>query len=309
MTEAAPAPPPGPVGTMAAGARFARAVRRAGPWLWLLPAMTVLVPFFLLPVAVLLRNSVYRDDPGALIVPDFVATNYLRIITDPYYADVFVNTLMVAFGVSFAALMIGYPFAYYLVRWAGRSRPFLLWAVYTPLIVSVIVRVFGWMVITADSGLINTALLSMGVIERPVRLLYEVAGMVIGLTHRYLPLMVLPLVNSMAKIDRALLAASVGLGAGAARTQLYVVLPLSIPGAVAGFQLVFAGVLSDFVLPNLMGTTRFRMLAPTIYDEAVANLSWATSAAMAIVMLLLVVAMLVCTNLALRRFAPWARTL
>ena len=281
----------------------------ARPWLWLLPALVVLVPFFLFPVAVLVRNSFNRDDPSALMVADATLHNYVRILTDAYYLQIFLNTLSVALGVSALALIVAYPFAYYLVRHAGRSRPVLLWAVYLPLVVSVVARVFGWMVITGDSGLINAALLASGIVERPVRILYEVGGMVIGMTHRYLPLMVLPLVNAIGKIDRTLLAASTGLGASALRTQVRVVLPLTLPGVVAGFQLVFAGVLSDFVLPSLMGTTRFRMLAPAIYDEAIANVSWATAASMGVVMVLVVVIVLTGSNLALRRLAPWARTL
>ena len=121
--------------------------------------------------------------------------------------------------------------------------------------------------------------------------------------------MVLPLVNAISKIDPALLTASAGLGAGRFRTFALVVVPLSLPGMVVGFQLVFAGVLSDYVLPNLMGTTRFRMLAPAIYDEAIGNVSWASAAAMAVVMIIIVVAVLLITNVAFRRFAPWARTL
>lgn len=279
------------------------------PWLWLLPALAVLVPFFVFPVAVLVRNSFYRDDPSALIVPDVTLDNYVRILTDAYYLQIFLRTLSVALGVSAVTLIVSYPFAYYLVRHAGRARPVLLWIVYLPLVVSVVARVFGWIVITGDSGLINTALTAAGLVDRPLRILYEVTGMVIGLTHRYLPLMVLPLVNAIEKIDRTLLTASTGLGASALRTQVRIVLPLSIPGAVAGVQLVFAGVLSDFVLPSLMGTTRFRMAAPAIYDEAIANVSWATAASMGVVMLLVVVLMLTGTNLALRRLAPWARTL
>ena len=107
----------------------------------------------------------------------------------------------------------------------------------------------------------------------------------------------------------ALLVASSSLGASGFRTSRRIVVPLGIPGIVAGSQLVFAGVLSDFVLPNLMGTTRFRMLAPAIYDEAIANVSWASAAAMAVVMLVLVMIVPLATNFALRRLAPWARGL
>lgn len=279
----------------------------AAPWLWLTPALLLLLPFFMLPVGVLLRNSFGRDNPAGGIVPDWTLANYAAIATDSYYAQVFANTALVAFGVGIAALLAGYPFAYFVVRWSGRWRNLLLWAVYTPLVVSVVVRVFGWMAITADHGLINQSLLALGLVDAPVKMLYEVSGMSVGMLHRYLPLMVLPLVNALGKIDPSLMAASAGLGAGGLRTFARVILPLSLPGAVAGFQLVFASVLSDYVLPHLMGTTRFRLLAPALYDEAVSNLAWATAAAIGTTMVLMVLALMLAGNFALRRLAPWSR--
>ena len=216
--------------------------------------------------------------------------------------------MLIAVGVAAITLAVGYPFAYYLVRWAGERRNLLLWIIYTPLLVSVITRVFGWMIITADSGLINTVLIAIGVTEGPVHILFEVSGMVIGMVHRYLPLMILPLANSIAKIDVRILLASTSLGAGSAATFARVIVPLSLPGIFAGLQLVIAVVLSDFVLPTLLGTTRFRMLAPAIYDEAIANVRWANSAAMAILMVALVVLVLLSMNLVLRRAAPWAKS-
>ena len=277
-------------------------------WLLLVPVLTILVPLFLFPLAVLLRNSLNWDDPSAIMVADFTFRNYARILTDGYYASLFGNSMLVAMGVAVITLVIGYPFAYYLVRWAGERRNLLLWIIYTPLIVSVITRVFGWMIITADSGLINTVLMTIGVTEGPVHILFEVSGMVIGMVHRYLPLMILPLANSIAKIDLRILLASTSLGAGSAATFARVIVPLSLPGIFAGLQLVIAVVLSDFVLPTLLGTTRFRMLAPAIYDEAIANVRWANSAAMAILMVALVVVVLLSMNLVLRRAAPWAKS-
>ena len=277
-------------------------------WLLLVPVLTILVPLFLFPLAVLLRNSLNWDDPSAIMVADFTFRNYARILTDGYYASLFGNSMLVAMGVAVITLVIGYPFAYYLVRWAGERRNLLLWIIYTPLIVSVITRVFGWMIITADSGLINTVLMAIGVTEGPVHILFEVSGMVIGMVHRYLPLMILPLANSIAKIDLRILLASTSLGAGSAATFARVIVPLSLPGIFAGLQLVIAVVLSDFVLPPLLGTTRFRMLAPAIYDEAIANVRWANSAAMAILMVALVVVVLLSMNLVLRRAAPWAKS-
>ena len=172
----------------------------------------------------------------------------------------------------------------------------LFWAIYLPLYVSVIMRVFGWMVITADSGMINTALLALRIVDQPVRMLYEVEGMTLGILHRYLPLMIVPLVAALQKLDDELLKASANLGAGRWYTWRRVVLPMSLPGVVAGIQLVFAGVLSDYVLPSLMGTTRFPMVAPAIFYEAATNGSWATAGAMGTLVLAAVALFLFCAN-------------
>lgn len=278
----------------------------AAPWLWLTPTFLLLLPFFLLPVGVLLRNSFGRDRASGGVEPAWTLANYAAIATDSYYAQVFANTAGIAVAVGIVALLVGYPFAWFVARWAGRWRTLLLWAVYTPLLVSVVVRVFGWMAITADQGLINKSLLALGLVDTPIKMLYEVTGMSMGMLHRYLPLMVLPLVNALTKIDPSLLSASASLGAGGMRTFRRVILPLSLPGAVAGFQLVFASVLSDYVLPHLMGTTRFRLLAPALYDEAVTNMAWATAAAIGTTMVAMVVALMLVSSLAIRKLAPWA---
>ena len=283
--------------------------RAYAPWLWLLPAGALIIPFFLLPLGVVARNSVYRDDPMRFVIPDFTLANYVKVLSDQYYLQVFGNTLLIAAIVSLIALVVAYPFAQLLARVSGRSRVLLFWAIYLPLYVSVIMRVFGWMVITADSGMINTALLALHVVDQPVRMLYEVEGMTLGILHRYLPLMIVPLVAALQKLDDELLKASANLGAGRWYTWRRVILPLSLPGVVAGTQLVFAGVLSDYVLPSLMGTTRFPMVAPAIFYEAATNGSWATAGAMGTLVLAAVALFLVGANRALKRFAPWASTL
>lgn len=291
--------------------RFLGAVswRAMAPWLWLAPTLALLVPFFLIPLAIVVRYSFNIDDPLALMVSGFTFDNYVKILTDGYYFELFVNTISVSFLVAVCCLLIGYPFAYFLVRYSRRSRGFLIWAIYTPLIVSVIVRVFGWIVVTSDSGLINSLLIAVGAITEPLRIMFEVEGMTLGMVHRYLPMMALPLINAIAKVDHDLVKAADGLGAGPVRNFFTVTLPLSLPGIVAGTQLVFANALSDFVLPNLMGTTRFRMLAPAIYEESSQNLAWALAATLSTSMLLIVVVILVATTLFYRRIAPWARTL
>lgn len=279
------------------------------PWLWLFPAGALLIPFFVLPLGIVVRNSVYRDDPMGFLVADFTAANYLRAITDPYYLDIFANTLIVAGIVTLAALLIAYPFAYLVVRASGASRSLLIWCIYVPLYVSVIMRAFGWTIILSDSGLINEGLLAIRAIDKPVRLLYEAEGMTLVMLHRYLPLMIIPLVAALQKVDVSLVKASRNLGASRARTLWRVTLPLSLPGIVGGSQLVFAGVLSDYAMPALMGSTKFQLLAPAIYYEAVTNSSWGLAGAMATLVLIIVALFLLAMNSLLKRLAPWAPAL
>lgn len=279
---------------------------RMAPWLWLTPAGALMIPFFVIPILIIARNSVYRDDPMGLLVPAFTAANYAKVLSDPYYLITFGNTLGAAVVVTLITLVVSYPFAWLLARATGSSRGFLLWVVYLPIYVSVIMRVFGWMVIIADSGMINQVLLKLGVVSQPIRMINEVSGMTIGMIHRYLPLMILPLMTSLQKVDDSVLRASANLGGGHWFTWWRVVMPISLPGAVAGIQLVFAGVLSDYVIPSLMGTTKFQLLAPAIYYEATTNAAWALSGAMATLVIGVVALFLVVANLILKRVAPWA---
>ena len=149
-------------------------------------------------------------------------------------------------------------------------------------------------------------LLSLHVVERPVRMLFEFDGMAIGMIHRYLPLAILPLFNALRKIPDELYRASTGLGASPARVLRDVVLPLSVPGILISLQLVFAGALSDFVLPQLLGSSRFRMLAPAIYAEATTNLSLAMAATLAVLMLGFILLIMVSIGILTRRLFPWA---
>ncbi len=277
--------------------------------LLLAPTIAIFVPFFMMPMVVLGRYSLSLDDATALIVPDWVLTNYLSIISQWYYIEMYINTFGVSLLITLMTLFIGYPFAYYIVRISDRWRSLLIWLIYLPLLVSVIARTFGWMVILGDGGLINGVLMGLGWIENPLRILYEPQAMLVGMTHRYLPIMILPVAAAIVKTDPTLIRASRGLGEGPIKTFFRVELPLSLPGIVAGSQLVFAAVLSDFVLPQLLGSTRFRMLAPAIYEEAIGRMSWANAAAVACLGVVIMAMVLLISNVVFRRYAPWARAI
>ena len=276
------------------------------PWLYLTPAGALLIPFFLIPIAFTVRNSVGIDDPYGNLMPGFSVANYVRVLSDPYYLSVFANTLLAALGTCLLALVVSYPFAWVMALASGTTRAFLLWAVYMPIYVSVIMRVFGWMVFIADSGLINQLIVKLGLVGTPLHMMNERTGLGVGLVHRYLPLMILPLVTSLQKVDESILRASANLGASRWFAWRKLILPISLPGAVAGAQLVFAGVLSDYVIPTLMGSTRFQLLAPAIYYEATTNAAWGLSGALASVVLVGVTVFLLAANLIVRRVAPWS---
>lgn len=277
------------------------------PAAWLLPAALVFLPFFLFPLGILLRNSFYRDDPIELMVPDFTWRNYEAAFLDAFYRSVFSNTLILSLAVAALVTAIAYPFAYFMARYARRSIALIVWAVYMPLFVSVIVRSFGWMIVLSDSGLLNDLLLRLGLVEKPVKLLFEVEAMTIGMVHRYLPLAILPIFNALQKVPDDLFAASHNLGAGPLRAVRDVALPLSMPGVVISLQMVFAAALSDFVMPQLLGTTRFRLLAPSIFEEATVKLNLAMAAALSVSMMVVVCLLIAFSNHLLARAMPWTR--
>jgi ABC-type spermidine/putrescine transport system permease subunit I len=280
--------------------------RNLAPWLWLAPAGGLLIPFFVIPLLMLIGNSFLYDEPEGTVGSGLTWLNYIKVLSDPYYLKVFGNTFVSAIGIALLALVLAYPFAWLLAHASGKARTFLIWIIYLPIYTSVIMRVFGWLVILADSGIANQTLTALGLIDAPIRMMGETGGMAIGLLHRYLPLMIIPLATSLGKVDFDLLRASANLGGSPSRTWIRVILPISMPGAVAGTQLVFSAVLSDFVIPVMLGTTRFPLLAPTVYYEATTNASWPVAGAMGTVVLLIVVVVLLITNLIVRRLAPWS---
>jgi ABC-type spermidine/putrescine transport system permease subunit I len=284
----------------------ARSLQRIAPWLWIAPAGMLLIPFFVIPLLLTLRNSFFSDDPMGTLIPKFTLENYSRIVRDPYYFGVFEDTVWAAVLVCLISILMSYPLSWVLARAQGSGRAFLLWIVYLPIYVSIIMRVFGWIVLLSDGGLFNQALAHLGVTAHPLQMMNSFIGMMVGLIQRYLPLMVLPLVTSLRKIDDSILRAAVGLGASRWFVWTRIIFPMSLPGAIVGLQLVFAGVMSDYVIPSLMGSPHFQMLAPAIYYEGITNASWALSGAIASTVILIVALFLICANLLVRRAAPWA---
>jgi putative spermidine/putrescine transport system permease protein len=232
---------------------------RPSPIAWLIaPAILLFVLFFLLPIGVMATMSVYSGNP--MTNPNAVLTtkHYMRFIDDD--ADIFHDalwaTLRIGLVTTIVSLLIGYPLAHWMARMQSRlGHVLVLVAVITPLLTGIVVRTFAWMTILQDKGVINTTLMSMGLISKPLPLMYNEFGTVVALVHIYVPFMVLTLTGVIGRIDERLEQAARSLGAGRLRAFVEVTLPLSLPGILAGSLLVFALSISAYVTPSLMGGT------------------------------------------------------
>lgn len=229
------------------------------PNLWLLA-------FFVCPMMAMVLYSFWRV-ADYQIVADFTLRNYEKI-GGPLYTAVFLRTIKLSLYVTFISLLIGYPVAYFLARKVRRFKLTLLLLVILPLWTSYLVRTYAWMLILGTQGVINQALMSLGVIDAPLTgLLYSDLAVTIALVHIYMPYLILPLYVVLEKIDPSLLEASRDLGGGRVRTFLSVILPLSLPGIASGCLFVFIPSMGAFVTPELLGGTRSIMIGSIIAQQ------------------------------------------
>jgi ABC-type spermidine/putrescine transport system permease subunit I len=261
-------------------------VRAGAGWL-LLPALLVLLAFFALPMGTILAYSVGRSAPGTLYIPDVTLANYAALFDTPIYLKVMVRTLRLGLIVTLLALVIGYPYAFLM----GRGRPWvrtsLLLAVLLPLLVSVVVRTYGWMMVLGLDGPLNTLLMALGVTTRPVKFLFNEIGIVIGLLHVFFPFMVLPLSSVLQKLDPQLVEAARTMGAGYPTVFWRVILPLSVPGIAAGSMLVFTLSVAAYVTPALMGGAGINVMATLVAQQILVLVNWPLGAAVAVTLVLI----------------------
>jgi putative spermidine/putrescine transport system permease protein len=261
-------------------------VRAGAGWL-LLPALLVLLAFFALPMGTILAYSVGRSAPGTLYIPDVTLANYAALFETPVYLKVMVRTLRLGLIVTLLALVIGYPYAFLM----GRGRPWvrtsLLLAVLLPLLVSVVVRTYGWMMVLGLDGPLNTLLMAIGITTRPVKFLFNETGIVIGLLHVFFPFMVLPLSSVLQKLDPQLVEAARTMGAGYPTVFWRVILPLSVPGIAAGSMLVFTLSVAAYVTPALMGGAGINVMATLVAQQILVLVNWPLGAAVAVTLVLI----------------------
>jgi putative spermidine/putrescine transport system permease protein len=246
----------------------AKARRRTEIWLWIvLPTIAVFGAIFVAPLANLILVSFHRMSGPAQIGKSHTLANYRAFVTDPFYLEMLLRTCWLGLLVTFSCLAIGYPVAYYLARTASRWRSLALFLVISPLLVSAIVRNIGWFPLLSQSGLVNWALLKLGVIGSPLPLVNNFTGVVIGLVHALLPFMILTLATVIQRVEGDLEEAAANLGAGPLEVFWRVLLPLSLPGIVAGSLLVFTMAISAYTTPAILGGNRVLVMATYIAQQ------------------------------------------
>jgi putative spermidine/putrescine transport system permease protein len=250
--------------------------------------LAFLAVFFFGPLAwmVLLSLSVQTSGHGPQLV--YTLANFARLLTDPFYLRNTVwLTLKLALASTALALVIGYPIAYVISEAPPRWRGVLITLVIVPLWVNVVIRIFGWGVILMDHGVLNTFLVRLGMIARPVRIMFTQVGVLIGLTQIAVPYVVVPLIGVLTAIDRSLLDAAHSVGAGRWRAFWKVTFPLSIPGVAAGTLIVFSLNASAFAIPAMMGGGRVRMMGLMAFEQAATLGNFPYAAAIGITLLVL----------------------
>ncbi|MEH6940949.1 ABC transporter permease [Bacillus sp. JJ722] len=272
--------------------------------LLLTPILLFLFGFFIVPMLYILYLSFISTDNIDASDAVYSLKNYTQIFTDPYYLNSLWITVKISLYTVGLSLLLAYPVALTMAKSSPRVRGYIALLIASPLLVSVVVRNFGWYLLLLPNGTINQALLDLGLINAPLELLFSEIGVVIGLSNAYLPFMILAIATSLYNIDPSLEKASAILGASPMRNFFSVTLPLSLPGIVSGCVLVFSLSMSAYVTPSLMGGANVPMMPVVAYDQINNLLRWTFGSAISYVLLAttLVIVMLFTRGFELSKF-------
>jgi putative spermidine/putrescine transport system permease protein len=244
----------------------------------ILPLALYLLIFLVIPFANIVVLSFFTYSPTRIWTPDLTIANYADLM-DGAFLTVLLRTLRLGLVSTVICVLFGYPLAYFLARAGRRAAMIGVFFLVMPLMVSAVIRTFGWLVILGRKGLVNGVMEAFGLDRLP--LLYNETAVVIGLANVFVPFMVLPLMASIERINPALEEAARNLGANWLETFRRVILPLSRPGLISGCLLVYSAAISAFVIPMLMGGARVRVIGRQIYDQLLISYQWPDASAIA----------------------------
>ncbi len=282
----------------------------SGQGVWpAVPAILILVIVAVIPFVMLLSLgfSDFSVSRGQIIDQTFSMRHLGNVLTDPLYWTTFQRSMSLALSTTAICLLLGYPVAYLFLiggRWTRRA---ILIVTIAPLLTSGIVRTYAWLVILGGRGVLNNALLGMGLIDQPLRIVNTHWAVLIGMVQIHLPVMILPLIAVMSRHDRSLEEASANLGASRMGTLRHVILPLSAPGIGTGAALVFTLSYTTFVVPQLLGGGNYLNAATMIYEQVVYSLEWSKASVMSLLLMASCLVVLVGIALVTNHFTRWTR--
>ncbi len=261
------------------------------PWFWL--TLFVLAPFLII-LAISISSATYGAPPIELFIDwksghvafNVNLDNYTLLANDSLYIRGFLNSIGIAAETTILCLLVGYPMAYVMARAPSRLQPLLVMLVVLPFWTSSLIRVYAWIGILKENGLLNGFLIHIGLIHEPLVILNTPIAVQIGMVYSYLPFLVLPLFATLQKLDWTLLEAAADLGAKPWSAFFRVTLPLSWPGTMAGAMLVFVPASGEYLIPELLGSARLPMISTVLWTEFFANRDWPVASAIAVVLLL-----------------------
>lgn len=279
--------------------RFSTAATLIGP-------ATIFVTIgLLIPILILFRYSLNEFVPGKLMVEALTWENYVLFFTDPYYTAAFYRTLRVAGIVTALCLVLAFPLAYVLARTQSRFKNLLIMLVVLPLFVGNAVRAAGWMTVLGNRGFLNVTLQWAGITAEPIRFMYTEFAVIVGILAVNLPYVVLTLQSVLEGIDRAVEDAAFSLGAGPLTMARRVLLPLALPGFVAGAMFCFILTMNAYATPVLLGGPEFVMMGPLVYVQFAAKSNWPFGAAVSFVLMTATLLLTTAANLIVqRRYRP-----
>jgi putative spermidine/putrescine transport system permease protein len=264
------------------------------------PATVFVAAGLLLPLAILLRYSFNRFEPRRMMVETFSLDNYVKFFADPYYTGVLWTTLRVAALCTVTCLVMGLPLAYVLARTQSRFKNVLIMLVVLPLFVGNAVRAAGWMTVFGSRGFLNVTLMQFGVISEPLQIMYTESAVVAGIIAVNLPYMVLTLQSVIEGINRNVEEAAFSLGAAPMTMFRRVLLPLSLPGLLAGTILTFILGMNAYATPVLLGGPKFKMMGPLVYGQFQLN-NWPFGASVAFVLMAATLTLTATANILVQR--------
>jgi len=266
-------------------------VDRKKSWIMLGPPTVLAVVIIVLPILYMLRVSFFPQSNVGAYSEGFTIGNYTQILTDSFYLKVLLRTLLIGLGTGILCTVIAYPVAFHMSRLSARRQQVLTMVIVAPLYTSIVIRCYAWIVILGNKGIVNSLLGYLGI--KPVSMLYSYFSVYLGLTYVFLAFMILSIFNVLVTISRNVEEASMIMGASPLRTFIEVTLPLSLPGVFSGFLLVFVLSMGAYVVPELLGGARLRLIPNYIYDSVINTFNWPLGSALAFVYILLTFVVLI----------------